>query len=302
MKYIVINHGINLHVRGYHLPITDMVAEWGYWQNEVIAASSFEFFCSNQFYNILKENNLANDIEFHTIEISKDYEEGWEGKNIVLPKFYYMKPRGIIGKSEIIQMGLNLYISENVFELTKHLFNNIVEFKPFIGEINFGISDKIELASFKSFYKINIEKNCKKVGENIYFKTNRVSFFKNTKNHICITLGDESMQNEIEKPMLIFSVDIMREIANFENIKDLEYKEIEFVYEPGVEKNEIEYYLSQNGFNSFLVQNNELYIQTELYPKVEHLLSESSIEYVLNIESFNDDLKRFQGSNFYFLE
>jgi hypothetical protein len=195
-------------------------------------------------------------------------------------------------------MGMNFFISENVFELTKHLFNNIIEFKPFIGEINFGISDKIELGSFKSYYKIKIEKNCKKVGEDIYFKTNRVSFFKNTKNHICMTLGDETMQNEIERSIPFFSTDLMREIANFENIKDLEYEVIEFVYEPGVEKNEIEYYLPQNRFNSFLVQNNELYIQTELYPKVEHLLSESSIEYVLNIKSFSNELRSY----FYFLE
>jgi hypothetical protein len=284
MKYVVINNGINLQSSDYSLPITDMLAEWEYWQNDVISGSSFELFCSEYFYDILLANNLANDIEFHTIKISKNYRLGWEGENIVLPKFYYMKPRGDIGKSEIIQMNYNLLLSENIIEKTKHLFDN-VGFKSLIGELNLNTSNSIDHNSKRSFYRVKLEKNCKKIVEGIYFRTNRILFFKKTSNHICLTAGEPEKQNVIDMSMVVFSMEMINEIGAFEKLTELHYNPIEMLYENDLDY-EIQYFEFYPDLKSIFIQNNQLYIQTELYLKIKYLLPETSIEYVLNINSY----------------
>jgi hypothetical protein len=196
-----------------------------------------------------------------------------------------MKPRGHIGKSEIIQWRLSFFISENVFNLTQHLFKDISGFKPFCGELLVSISDKVKPNFSKNYYKVNIEKNCKLTGSEVTFKTDKISFFKETKNHLCLTLGDERMQNTLEQSIFIFTMDLMCEIAKIENIEEFEFKNFETIVDACINL-EYEYYYFYHKLHTIFIQNNELYIQTDLYHKIVHLLPETSIEYVLNINSY----------------
>jgi hypothetical protein len=287
MKYKLINPGINLIVNDFNLPIQELKVNFTYWQNEVIARCSEEFFCSENFHNFLIKGNYEHRVKFYSVPVTKDYEMGWEGHDITLPIFYYMKINGQIGINDIFQINHNLFLSENILEKIIHLFEGIIEFDPFIGDLLVSTSNGIKQNSLKSYYKIKLEKNCKKVGNEIFFKKDKILYLKQSKNHICLTIDEPTMQNTIDFSYPLYTMELMTEIANFENLMNFNFIPKEQIYFD-IFPNELPtYYHFAENLKSIFIQNNELYIQTELYEKIKHLLPEATIDYILNIEAYN---------------